>query len=60
MSSFSLGSRQLRLTLRRGAIAPLSAVCLVIVMMMAAFAIDIGFLMVVKADLQRAADAAVQ
>jgi hypothetical protein len=45
---------------RRGAIAPLSAVCLVIVMMMAAFAVDIGFLMVVKADLQRAADAAAQ
>jgi hypothetical protein len=45
---------------RKGAIAPLSAFCMVIVMMMAAFAVDIGFIMVARSDLQRAADAAAQ
>ena len=45
---------------RQGAIAPLAAISMSIVMMMAAFAVDMGLIMVAKADLQRAADAAAQ
>lgn len=43
---------------RRGAIAPLAAFFLVVVMAMLAFAVDLGYVMVAKTDLQRAADAA--
>ena len=43
---------------RRGAIAVLAAIMLVIVLGMAAFAIDVGYLCLVRTELQRAADAA--
>ena len=43
---------------RRGAVAVLAAFFLVALMGVVAFALDIGYLMVVKTDLQRAADAA--
>lgn len=43
---------------RRGAVVVLAAFCLAILMAMVAFAVDVGYLMVAKTDLQRAADAA--
>ena len=43
---------------RRGAIAVLTAVVMVILLAMVAFAVDIGYLLIAKSDLQRAADAA--
>src|SRR5437763_3748280 len=43
---------------RRGAIAVLAAVLVVIVLVMAAFAIDVGMICMAKAELQRTADAA--
>lgn len=43
---------------RKGAIAVLTAVCLVILLAMVAFAVDLGYILVAETDLQRAADAA--
>ena len=43
---------------RRGAIVPLTAFLLVFLIGMVAFAVDIGWIVVVKSDLQNAADAA--
>jgi Flp pilus assembly protein TadG len=43
---------------RRGAIAVLAAVLIVITLVMAAFAIDVGVICMAKAELQRTADAA--
>src|SRR5262245_58922245 len=43
---------------RRGAIAPFAALMMVFLVGMVAFAVDIGWLAVTKAELQNAADAA--
>ncbi|HJN11498.1 MAG TPA: Tad domain-containing protein [Pirellulaceae bacterium] len=43
---------------RRGTVAVLATVMLVMVLAMAAFAIDIGYLLLAKSELQRSADAA--
>jgi len=45
-------------TCRRGVILPLAALCLTIVLMIAAFSIDLGFLCLARAEAQNAADAA--
>src|SRR5262245_12105041 len=43
---------------RRGAVTVLSALFLIMIMLMAALAIDLGMLFVAKTELQRSADAA--
>ena len=43
---------------RRGAVAPLTAVLMIVLVGMVAFAVDIGWMVVAQAELQDAADAA--
>src|SRR5947209_3568362 len=45
------------LTRRPGAIAPLTAISLIFLLGMAAFAVDMGWIVLIKSDLQSAADA---
>jgi Flp pilus assembly protein TadG len=43
---------------RRGAIAPLAAFFMIVILAITAFAVDIGYILVAQSDLQRSADAA--
>jgi Flp pilus assembly protein TadG len=49
---------QLRKKTRRGAVAPLTAILMIVLIGMAAFAVDIGWMVVAQSELQDAADAA--
>jgi len=49
---------RIRQSRRRGAVAVLAAIMLVMVLAMAAFAIDVDYLLLAKSELQRSADAA--
>ena len=50
--------RQPRTKKRRGVIAVLTAIMLVVMLAMVAFAVDVGYLVLARSELQRSADAA--
>jgi Flp pilus assembly protein TadG len=54
----TFGTNRVRPTLRRGAVAPLLAILLIPLLGMIAFSVDLGYMIVVRTELQNAADAA--